>query len=162
MRGARSKKMVSYLKWFVATVFLVNLMACASMQADLPNYDELLKAQTEQNGRQCIRDSDIKGYGVLEDNVVSIDARGRNEYYLLTTVYQCQSLMVSSAAAFVGGFSELCGGGRDKIFTGDDSCPIKSIFKFESQQQAFAAFDQAKETRNQIKQQFEQQKAKGL
>lgn len=152
--------MVFYLKWIVATVFLVNLTACASMQIDLPDYDELLKAQTEQNGRVCIRDSDIRGYGVLDDSVVSIDARRPNEYYLLTTVYQCHSLMISGSAAFVGGFSELCGGGRDKIFTGDDSCPIKSIFKFESQDQAFAAFDQAKETRKQLKEQFAAKKAK--
>lgn len=152
--------MYTFIRWIITAAALSNIMACSSIQADIPNYDELLKAQTEQDGRTCIRDSDIRGYGVLDDNVVSIDGRRRNEYYLLTTIYQCQSLIMSNSAAFVGGFSELCGGGRDRILTGEDSCPIKSIFKFESQDQAFAAFDQAKDTRKRVREQFEEQNAK--
>lgn len=145
-----------YLKVLLTGMYLASLAGCASLQSNLPNYDELLKTQTEQNGRECIRDSQIRGYGVLNDDVVSIDARRPNEYYLMTTLYRCQSLVMSNSAAFVGGFSELCGGGRDKIFTGEDSCPIKSIFKFESREQAFDAFDQAKETRKKLKEEFEQ------
>jgi len=145
-----------YPKVLLTGMFLASLAGCASLQSNLPNYDELLKTQTEQNGRECIRDSQIRGYGVLDDDVVSIDARRPNEYYLMTTLYRCQSLVMSNSAAFVGGFSELCGGGRDKIFTGEDSCPIKSIFKFESREQAFDAFDQAKETRKKLKEEFEQ------
>ena len=121
--------MYIFPKCFVIAALLLTLAACSSLQANLPDYDQLLKTQTEQNGRACIRESDIRGYGVLDDSVVSINGRGRKEYYLLTTVYQCNSLMTSGSAAFIGGFSELCGGGRDNIFTGDDSCPIKSIFK---------------------------------
>ena len=152
--------MTTFLKSIVSASCVFNLMACASVQSNLPDYDKLLKTQTEQNGRACIRESDIRGYGVLDDSVVSIDARGRKEYYLLTTTYQCNSLMTSGSAAFVGGFSELCGGGRDNIFTGDDSCPIKSIFKFESRAQAFAAFDEANDVRNQMREELKQQKAK--
>ena len=151
--------MTKYLIYIVTSGFVLGLMACSSMQTNLPDYDELFKAQTKQNGRACIRESDIDGYGVLEDNVVSMSGRRPNEYFLLTTLYHCQALTTSFQAAFVGGFSELCGGGRDKIFTGGDSCPIQSIFKFDSREHAFAAFDKATETRNQLRKEFEQQKA---
>ncbi len=148
--------MNKYIKLMAATLACAGLVSCSSLNSNIPNFDELLKAQTEQNGRECIQDSDIVGYGSLDDSVVSVDSRGRGEYFLITTLYQCQSLAFTGSAAFVGGFAELCGGGRDKIFTGEESCPIKSIFKFESREAAFAAFDRAEETRKQMRQQLQE------
>jgi hypothetical protein len=129
----------------------LSLFSCASYLADVPRHDTLLQAETEQDGRACIRQSDIRGYGMLDDDVVSIDARGRKKYYLATTAFQCHSLRTSFAAGFKGDFSELCGGGRDRIITPEESCPIKGIYEFGSREEAFAAFEKIEAQRAEIR-----------
>ena len=130
-----------------------SLSACSSTPLNMPSVDELLRADTEQNGRACVRQNDIRGYGILDDDVISVDARGSKRYYLITTLFQCHSLQTSFAAGFKGDFFELCGGGRDKILTSQEACPIKSIFEFESREKAFEAFEKAELTRKQIREQ---------
>lgn len=122
-------------------ITLTNLVSCSSTRVDLPSYDELLRAQTKQDGRACVRQHNISGYGLLGDDVVSISAPSNKRYYLATTLFQCQSLQTSFRAGFKGDFSELCGGGRDKIVTTEEYCPIKSIFEFGSRKEAFDTFD---------------------
>lgn len=136
------------------TFFVVGLIGCAS-SVNLPSYDTLLAEQTEQNGRECIRESDIWGYGVLDDHVISIDSRRKNEYFLATTILQCNSLSFGPQAAFVSRFGEFCGGGADKVVTHEEACLVKSLYKFESKEQALAAYNQAKDKRQQIRQDFE-------
>lgn len=128
-----------------------SLVSCSSLQVNLPSYDELLKAQTEQDGRACVRQHNIRGFGMLDDEVISINASGKNRYYLVTTLFKCYSLQTSFSAGFKGDFLELCGGGRDKIITAEESCPIKSIFEFKSRDEAFATFEKADKIRQDLK-----------
>ncbi len=117
----------------------------------IPNYDALLQAQTKQNGRACIRESDINGYGVLADDVISVSVSKRNQYFLVSTLYRCHSLSISPAIVFSGSFSEFCGGGHDKILTVNEACPVQNIFEFSSREAAFDAFEKAKHTRDEIR-----------
>lgn len=130
---------------------MISLVSCSSLDINLPSYDDLLKTQTEQVGRACVRQHNIRGYGMLDDEVISINASGKNRYYLVTTLYQCHSLQTSFTAGFKGNFSELCGGGRDKILTSEESCPIKSIFEFKNREEAMAAFDKADKIRQNLR-----------
>jgi hypothetical protein len=138
-------------KYCLAIITFGSLVSCSSLLVNLPSYDDLLKTETQQNGRACIRQHNIRGYGLLDDDVISIDARGKNRYYLVTTWLQCHSLQTSFSAGFKGDFFELCGGGRDKIITSEESCSIKSIFEFESREQAFATFEKADEIRQDVR-----------
>lgn len=134
----------------VTLLTLILLSACSSFQTNLPSNDTLLKELAEQDGQTCVRSRDINGFGVLDDDLVSVDAR-RGEYYLLTTLYRCYSLNLSARLAFIGDFAEFCGGGRDRINTGEETCPVKAIYKFDSREQAFAAFDTIKEKRAELR-----------
>jgi len=144
-------EIMKVFKYCLAIITLGSLVSCSSVHVNLPSYDDLLKAETEQNGRACIRQHNIRGYGLLDNDVISIDARGKNNYYLVTTWLRCQSLQTSFSAGFKGDFSELCGGARDKILTSEESCPIKSIFEFESREQAFATFEKADKIRQDLR-----------
>ncbi|MFC3122931.1 DUF6491 family protein [Agaribacter flavus] len=127
------------------------LSACVSTEAPLPKFDELLRAETQQDGRACIEQRHIRGFGTLEDSVISIDAIGKEEYYLATTLYQCHSLLTDFRVGFKGAFTELCGGGRDRVITSQESCPIKSIFAFESREAAFAAYQNTLNIRQELR-----------
>jgi hypothetical protein len=139
-----------------AIIAFFSLVSCSSLSINLPSYDDLLKAQTEQDGRACVRQYNIRGYGMLDDDVISINASGKNSYYLVTTWFKCHSLQTSFSAGFKGDFLELCGGGRDKILTSEESCPIKSIFEFESREQAFATFEKVDEIRQDLRKEAKQ------
>jgi hypothetical protein len=136
---------------FLKAMAVITLVSCSSSSVKIPSYDDLLKIQTEQNGRACIRQHNIRGYGVLEDDVLSINARGKNKYYIATTWLRCDSISTSFAAGFKGDFSEVCGGGRDSILTSEQSCSIKSIFEFSSREEALMYFKKAKETRQSLR-----------
>lgn len=127
------------------------MVSCSSLSVTLPSYDELLRAQTKQDGRACVRQHNISGYGLLGDDVVSINATGKKRYYLATTLFQCHSLQTSFRAGFKGDFFELCGGSRDKILTSEESCPIKSIFEFGSRKEAFETFDKIEKIRQDLR-----------
>jgi hypothetical protein len=129
----------------------LSLVSCANLGVNLPSYDKLLKAQTEQDGRACVRQRNIRGYGMLDDNVISINVGGKHSYYLVTTLYQCHSLQTSFSAGFKGDFLELYGGGRDKILTSEESCPIQSIFEFESREEAFTTFENVDKIRRDLR-----------
>jgi hypothetical protein len=64
---------------------------------------------------------------------------------------RCPSLQASFSAGFKGDFSELCGGGRDKILTSEESCLIRSIFEFKSQQEASASFKKVNKIRQDLR-----------
>ena len=138
-------------KYCLAIITGFSFVSCSSLLVNLPSYDELLRAETEQNGRACVRQHNIRGYGILDDDVISIEARGKNAYYLVTTWLRCHSLQTSFSAGFKGDFLELCGGGRDKILTTEESCSIKSIFEFESREEALAYFEKASKVRQELK-----------
>lgn len=139
------------LKAIFILAVMFGITACANLGLNLPSNDELLREYTEQNGKECIRDRDIRGFGVLDSDLISVDSRSRDEYYLMTTFFRCNSLDVSASIAFVGNFAEFCAGGSDKVYTGEEACPIKSIFKFESREQAFEAFDAITDKREQLR-----------
>ncbi len=150
---------MKFFKYCLIIIGFLSLVSCTSLGVNLPSYDKLLKAQTEQDGRACVRQRNIRGYGMLDNDVISISAIGKNRYYLVTTLFRCQSLQTSFSAGFKGDFFELCGGGGDKILTSEESCPIKSIFEFETREDAFASFEKADNVRRDLRKEA-QQKAK--
>lgn len=139
-------------KWCLVIIVFSSLVSCSSLRVNLPSYDDLLKVETDQNGRACVRQHNIRGYGFLDDDVISISTRGKNRHYLVTTWFKCHSLQTSFSAGFKGDFSELCGGGSDKILTSEESCSIKSIFEFESREHAFATFKETDKIRQDLRQ----------
>jgi len=147
---------MNFFKYGCAITAFFSLVSCSNLGVNLPSYDELLRAQTQQDGRSCIRQHNIRGYGMFDDDVISISASGKNRYYLITTWLKCHSLQTSFSAGFKGDFSELCGGGRDKILTSEESCPIKSIFEFESKEEAVATFEKVEVIRQNLRKEAKQ------
>ncbi|MDT0596500.1 DUF6491 family protein [Glaciecola petra] len=145
-----------YFTAILSALFL--LFACditSNKGSGLLNNNTLLLSITEQDGRACLREDDIRGFGILDDDVISVESRRRGEYYLLTTLYHCPSIQFSPKLAFSASFNELCGGGgRASVISGDEICPIRNIFKFENRQQAFDAFAQVEEKRAQLKEEI--------
>ena len=141
-----------------SSLIVAVLTGCASSPANLPSYDELLKAETEQDGKTCIRQSDINGYGVLGNDIISVDAR-RKKHYLITTLYRCNSLNTGFQAGFDGNYFDFCPI-RDKIITIDESCPVKSIFEFDSRKDAFAAFEKVEAIRDEAREEIKAQSDK--
>lgn len=140
-----------FLKRLIILAPFCFLSACASTK-NVPTLTESLRETTGQNGRACVRTSEIRGYGVRDNNVINIDAsRG---YYLATVRPGCLDLNTSMAVMFGGSYSEICGGRTDKITTGDNQCTINQLFKFESREAAFGAYEAAiKERQEQLKSQ---------
>lgn len=130
------------------TISTVLLASCASTP-DLPDVGKMLRDTTGQNGRACIRQGDIRGFGVLENDVVSID--GTRKYYLATVMPGCHDLQTSVRAMFSGGFGEVCGGSTNKIVTRGDRCIIRSMFEFDSREAAFATHNAILEERKALK-----------
>jgi hypothetical protein len=132
------------LKWLPAAAASLMLSACAaSTTPPSTELDTALRGITGQNGRACVRVSDISGYGAPDDSTVSVSSKFR-KHYLMITRFRCPELATSLGAAFSGRFTEFCGG-RDSILAGGRSCPIQSVFEFESRQAAFEALDAAEQ-----------------
>ena len=131
---------------FFALLAMGLLAACAA-QSERPtlSFDEALQQVTGQDGKTCIRDYDIDGFGAINDSVVSVSGRGR-EHFLVTTRFRCNTLSTAFKVNFSGDFSEFCHG-RDEIITREESCPVKHIYRFANREDAFAALDAAKERR---------------
>ncbi|WP_133469595.1 DUF6491 family protein [Paraglaciecola marina] len=142
---------MNMLKVTFVLVGVLILTSCSSLGVDLPSHDELLRIETEQDGRACVRQRSIRGYGSLDDDVISISSSGKKRYYLATTFMNCNSLLTSFKAGFKGDFFEVCGGRNDKIITSDEACPIKSIFEFENREAAFAAYEKVEKTRDDLR-----------
>lgn len=132
---------------------LLSLSACSSLTVNPPSNNALLGELTKQNGRACVRSNDINGFGVLDDDVISIDGR-RGKYYLVTTLFRCNSLSISPKIAFKGNFANFCGGGGDSIITGDEACPVKAIYEFSSSKEAFDAFAEVTNKRAELRQEL--------
>lgn len=121
---------------------LAGLMSACASQKDEPSMSKLLAKESVQNGRACVRQSDIRGFGVPERNVVSID--GRQKYYLATMMPGCINLETSVRAFFDGNFFEICGQTGDRIITQDESCTVNQVFEFENQDQAFETLEKVR------------------
>lgn len=126
------------------------LSGCSGFgERSAPAFHQVLQEEAGQNGRACVRQSDIRGYGVLERDVVSID--GRRSYYLATLLPGCNALSTSPRALFEGRFSEVCGGGRNTLKAGGEQCTIRQIFEFDNREQAFEAHKNALETHRELR-----------
>lgn len=128
---------------------LAALLASCATGREVPSMSEMLRESTGQNGRACVRLSDIRGYGVLENNVVSID--GRTEYYLATVLPGCTDLQTSVRTLFRGDFGELCGQTMDSLSTRGDTCTINQMFEFDNREEAFATFNDILDRRKELK-----------
>ncbi|MEP0357264.1 DUF6491 family protein [Paraglaciecola sp.] len=137
-----------------------SLVSCSSLNVDVPSYDELLRAETEQDGRACVRQRSIRGYGLLDDDLISISSSGKKRYYLATTFMQCYSLQTGFQAGFKGDFFEVCGGRNDKIITSDEACPIKSIYEFENREAAFAVVKKIEKIQDVIREEAKKEQEK--
>lgn len=117
------------------------LGACVSTSPKAPNLSQALRDTTGQDGRACVRTSDIRGYGTREGKVINIDAR--QNYYIATMRPGCFDLGTSMAAMFSGDFNEVCGGRVDKVTTAENVCTIDQMFEFVDREAAFSAYDDA-------------------
>lgn len=119
--------------------------ACAT-GPEIPSVPELLSNNTGQDGRACVRVSDIRGYGVNNGGFINID--GTRGYYVATVNPGCTDLGTSPQLLFQGHFTEMCGGRMDKITTRENQCTIRAIFEFESRDAALEAYEKAKKQRD--------------
>jgi len=136
------------------------LSACSSnaQKEPVPKMSALLQQLTEQNGRACVRNSDIDGYGTAKNRVVTID--GGRKYYLATTLHACHELDTSARALFKGDFGEVCGNSLSKIVAGKSYCSIGSMYVFDSRKEAFATLRKARELRQEVIDRNKEQKNK--
>lgn len=125
------------------------LSACSTTGGDVPSVSSMLSEATGQNGRACVWQSRIQGYGVLKNNLISID--GMQNYYLATVLPGCLDLQTSMGALFSSNFHELCGQSMDRIVTREGSCTIGQMYEFESREQAFDTYNALLEKRQEIK-----------
>lgn len=130
------------------------LAGCSTTGGEVPRFQQVLKDTTGQDGRACVQERDIRGYGVLDHDVVSID--GSRHYYLATLLPGCLDLGTSPRAVFEERFTEVCGGGMHKMYTSDDHCTIRHLFKFEDREAAFEAHDKAVEAYERAKEEASQ------
>lgn len=121
----------------------VVLVAGCATNPDAPSFYQVLSEAADGNGRACVDQRDIRGYGVLDEGVISID--GRRNYYLATVMPGCNALESSPRALFEGNFSEVCGGGGDRLRTDDEHCSIRQIFEFEDREAAMKVHGEAVE-----------------
>ena len=142
-------KIMKRLTILFITLSAAVLASCASVGEGAPKVDNMLQEMTGQNGRACVRQGDIRGFGVLDNNVVSID--GTKKYYLATVLPGCHDLQMSMRAAFKGGFGEVCGQTTNKIVTNGDHCVIRHMFEFENREAAHAMYNSILEERKNLK-----------
>lgn len=129
---------------------MVALLAGCAASRDLPRFSEILAGASGQDGRACIRQHDIRGYGVLKNDVISID--GGRRYYLATVMPGCNDLPTSMGIMFSSRFHEICGRSMDRIVTGSSWCSIDQIFEFSDRNEAFDTYDTAIDRRKTLKQ----------
>ncbi len=142
----------------VITAF--TLSACTSNKPDqtVPRFSAVLSEVTGQNGRACVRISDIRSYGTRDrGRVITINAR--RKYYAATTLYRCSEIDFSHQALFDGNFHEICGNSTSYIIAGGERCPIHKVFEFENRESATDAINQAAEKRESIKAAIKAEKA---
>lgn len=128
------------------------LSACATIGKDVPSMSEMLREQTGQNGRACMDafdfDAGSDGYGVLDNNVVSLEGDGK--YYLATVLPGCQDLATSMRILLTGDFNQICGRSFDTVITEDDYCTINQMFEFENRKEAFSTYHKVMEKREDL------------
>jgi len=137
------------LKMFGGAACAVLLASCASMTgSNKPKLGSMLSDTTGQKGRACVKVNDIKGYGVLEDDVISIEGKG--EHYLATVQPGCGDIPQSAQILFSGDFGEVCGEALDEIVAGDDRCTVNQLFEFKNRESAMKAYQATLERRDQF------------
>ncbi len=139
------------------------LSSCATTR--LPSMSEMLRDATEQDGRACVDEDDIDGYGVLENNVIGID--GERDYYLATVSAGCDDdleisidedsdddLVDDSDNDFGDDFGsdsdEICGESGDELDADEDDCEIHQIFEFDDREDALEVFNDVMEARERM------------
>jgi hypothetical protein len=123
---------------------LLLLAGCATGGKDSApdaDYDALLAELTHQNGRACVRFSDISGAGSLGENVFSVSTSLNRKHYLVTTVIRCAGLETSMGVGFDGLQNEVCGRSSSSLVANGQSCPIKHIYEFPTREDALAAWE---------------------
>ena len=128
----------------VATIIVgVLLMACTNQKEQSQfSMEDALQQQTGQNGRTCMRLSDIDGYN-FDGRVITID--GGRRYYVGTTLMRCHEADMAVNMKFDGPGGDFCGSPNSTITTRDGRCTMKSLFEFGNRKAAFAAIETAKE-----------------
>lgn len=133
------------MKWAVLGLTLLLSGVVAAAEDDQTSLADVLAEQTGQNGRACVRENDIRGYGYRErDRLLTIDARGG--YFLATTLLRCHELAATTTTAFNGRMGDVCGGGASSVGLQRGLCPIGKVFKFANRKAAFTAIESAKLT----------------
>jgi hypothetical protein len=128
------------------------LLGCSqigSQQQKLPSLTELIKTESQQNGRACVRTSDIRSYGTLKNNFFTI--KSPRKFYLGRTMPGCFDLDGSFSAAFDGDFSEVCGASFDRVITDNQACGIGELYEFNSRDEALLTYNNARDHLKELK-----------
>lgn len=150
----------------LSLIVSIPIVVSCSSNRQSTNYqgiENVLKAQSGQNGRACVRVHDIDGYNV-DDRVITID--GGRRYYVGTTLMRCFAADGSIRMAFKGpAGGDFCGAPNSSIIGTNGKCVMKSLFRYESREAAFNALNAAKATlqeqqKNQEKEEQQQGKDK--
>ena len=128
---------------YVVGLLSVFLIACSSTDKfPQKQVDASLRELTGQDGKACLKNRDIRGYGVLSNSAISID--GGRKYYIATVRPGCLNLQTSFRVAFEKRFDEVCGGGLHKLFPGDgENCIIRAIYEFNDRASALLDWEAA-------------------
>ncbi|MDJ0657837.1 MAG: DUF6491 family protein [Xanthomonadales bacterium] len=114
------------------------LAGCAS-KPPKPSFDDRMRTVTQQDGKACVRQSDIRGFGSSRDSI-TIEGR-RKKYYVATLLYDCPNLGTAFTIGFADRFNEICGGRGNLIAVGDSTCRIKGLYEFDDRTAAFLAIE---------------------
>lgn len=136
------------LKIFGVAVCVAVLSSCTTTGGEKQKVGNMLGDTTGQNGRACVKLSDIEGYGVLQDNVLSIDGQG--EHYLATLMPGCDEVTGTARIRFSGDFGEVCGQAMDEVVVDDEHCTINHVYEFEDRDEAMDAYNDVLEMREEM------------
>lgn len=129
-RSARTPRKIPKLilmKHILIILFSCILWACAGNETALDDGSE----QTSSRKADCILRSSIRGYTVLDESNLIVDASGRKDYHV-TLRRRAHGLRSSWGIAFDSPTGRVCAGFSEVIFDGqfsNDSISIASIRK---------------------------------
>ncbi|MCZ6665982.1 MAG: DUF6491 family protein [Gammaproteobacteria bacterium] len=117
------------------------LVGCATSAPD-QDLDAEIREITGQDGRTCIENRQIKGFGEASEHTITIRGTG-GRYYVLTMRGSCRHLRHSLDIALDPRDHELCGVRNDRIIVDGETCYVKSVFKFPGRDEAYLAIEDA-------------------
>ena len=87
----------------------------------------------EKPSKDCFRVQDISGWHALDDKRLIVWSPTHSKPFLVTLMNRCPNLIFEQSLVFKSTLSRTCSNSRDKIYTEDMPCYIKSIERIDKQ-----------------------------